>query len=99
MKDPKFDKEEKEILEAYERGEYVSVSDLEEEKKRLKKSARATLRKNKTVSIRLPERDVEKLKAKAAEKGMPYQTLIASVLHQYSSGASLVKDSERVDVT
>lgn len=86
MQDYILNKEEQEILEAYEKGEFKSVDNLEEEKKRYQEIARATLNKNRNINIRISERDLHKLKAKAAAKGLPYQTLVSSVLHQYSNG-------------
>lgn len=80
-----LDKEEKEILDAYNKGEFKSVPNIEEEKQKLVAAARATLNKNRNINIRISERDLHKLKAKAAAKGLPYQTLVSSVLHQYSN--------------
>ena len=80
-----LDEEEKEILEAYERGNFKSIPNLEEEKEKLVAAARATLNKNRNINIRISEKDLHKIKAKAAEKGLPYQTLVSSVLHQYSN--------------
>lgn len=81
-----LDEEEKEILEAYERGNFKSIPNLEEEKQKLVAAARATLNKNRNINIRISERDLHKLKAKATERGLPYQTLVSSVLHQYTNG-------------
>lgn len=98
MNKNKLNKEEQEILDAYERGELKPAPDAEEMKEKLRKGAQVTRAQKRTVSIRLPEKDLEKLKAKAMEKGIPYQTLIVSILHQYSDGASLVKDGNGEDV-
>jgi len=57
------------------------------EKRRIQAIAKATLDKTRNINIRLSERDVLKLKAKAIEEGMPYQTLVSSVLHKYTTGA------------
>lgn len=81
-----LDKEERELLDAYNKGEFKSVPNLKEEKQKLVAAARATLNKTKNINIRLTERDLYKLKAKAMERGLPYQTLVSSVLHQYSNG-------------
>lgn len=80
-----LDKEERELLDAYNKGEFKSVSNLEEEKQKLAAIARATLNKNRNINIRITEKDLLKLKARAAAKGLPYQTLVSSVLHQYSN--------------
>lgn len=86
MSEMKLDKEEKDLLESFERGEWVSVRDRKTEISRLGTAARATLRKNRRINIRLSDRDVIGLQAKAAEEGIPYQTLISSILHKYLTG-------------
>lgn len=75
-------KEEMDILEAFERGEFKSVPNLEERKKELQKIAKNTFNKTRNINIRLSERDLYKLKAKAIEEGIPYQTLASSILHK-----------------
>ena len=84
MKYYTLDKEEQEISDAFDKGEFKSVKNAAAEIKRLRAAARATLARSKNINIRLSERDLQKLKAKAAAKGLPYQTLVASVLHQYT---------------
>lgn len=86
MNTQNLDRVEKGILESFERGEWTSVSDRKAEISRLAAAARATLRKNRRINIRLSDRDVIGLQAKAAEEGIPYQTLISSVLHKYLTG-------------
>jgi predicted DNA binding CopG/RHH family protein len=79
------DKEQKELDEievALENGTLESVDNLEVEKKRLQQIARNTLNKTRNINIRLSERDLYRLKAKAVEEGMPYQTLASSILHK-----------------
>ncbi len=83
MKSYKLDPEEKQFLEDYEKGEFKSVKNLEKEKKRYQEYARNTLNKLKNINIRLSIRDLEKLKARSTETGLPYQTLAAAVLRQY----------------
>lgn len=80
-----LDNEEREILEAHEKGEYIPVDDFEEAKREAMAAARNTLNKTRNINIRLSERDLYKLKAKAAEEGIPYQTLAASILHKTTS--------------
>ena len=82
-------KYEEDILASFEKGEWRSVPDLKDEIKRYAASAAATLSKDKRINIRLSSRDLEDLQMRAAEEGMPYQTLIASVLHKYASGRLL----------
>ena len=85
MKDPKLDAEEKQLLEEFERGEWKRVDNYEEEVKKAREAARLTLNKIKNINIRLSLRDVNKIKAKAAEHGLPYQTLVATVLHNFAN--------------
>ncbi len=86
MKTFKLDPEEKEILEAYERGELKTVKNFKKESKMIRQAAMSTLRKDRRVNIRLANRDLDGIRAKAAEEGIPYQTLIASILHKFVSG-------------
>jgi predicted DNA binding CopG/RHH family protein len=88
--DVKLDKYERELSdavdEAINRGKLKSISNLEEEKALVKEAAANYFRKNARVNIRISERDLERLKQKAAYKGLPYQTFIASILHEYAAG-------------
>lgn len=86
MKKLKLDKEEKEILESFERGEWEPVKNLKEEIEKHRGYARRTLRKDKRVNIRLSTKDLEDIQTIAVEDGIPYQTLMASVLHKFASG-------------
>ncbi len=82
----KLDVEEKEILRAYEKGELKSVPNLVEEISKAQEYARNTmrlLRKTKRINIRISAMDLAGIQTIAAEEGMPYQTLISSVLHKY----------------
>jgi len=85
MKYYKLDKEEKQILKDYKAGKFVSVKNKKKEIAKYQKCARAMLNKNRNVNVRVSERDLLKIKARAFERGMPYQTLIASLLHQFSN--------------
>lgn len=82
----KLDKEEKELLKSYEKGEWKSIKDLEKKKSEYQGYAKYTAAKNKRINIRLTEKDLANLKAKSLEEGMSYQTLIASIIHKYISG-------------
>lgn len=86
--DYELDPEEIEILEAQERGEFHSLpkEEAEEEIKKAIAAANNTIAKRSPITIRLPNADVWKLKDQARRDGLPYQTLIASVLHQYVEG-------------
>lgn len=75
--------EEKKILKDVEAGKYVRDDNFEEEKKKLIEVARNTLNKTKNINIRLSEKTLSKLRAKAIEEGIPYQTLASSILHKF----------------
>lgn len=81
-----LDEEEKQELEAIENalesGEIKKVPDFEKRKKELQQIAKNTLNKTRNINIRLSERDLYRLKSKAAEEGIPYQTLASSILHK-----------------
>lgn len=82
---PKTDAYEAEVLSAFERGTLKSVATRAELAK-FKSAARATAIKDRRVNIRLTSGDLQDIQVKALEEGLPYQTLIASVLHKYVSG-------------
>ena len=86
---------EQEILASFERGEWKPVRNQKGEIARFRAAAEATLLKNKRVNIRISSRDLEGLQARAAEEGVPYQTLMASVLHKFVSGR-LVETQKRI---
>ena len=77
-----LDAEERALYESFENGEFVPVANQEEEKAKAMAAAKATLNKTRNINIRLSERDLYKLKAKAVEEGIPYQTLASSILHK-----------------
>lgn len=82
----KLNQNEKELLSSFERGEWESVKNLSGVKKHFQEVARETLRKDRRINIRLSQKDLEGVQAKAAREGMPYQTLIASVIHKFVVG-------------
>ena len=82
----KLNKEEKELLASYEKGEWKSIKNLKKKKSEYQQIAKNTTKKNRRINIRLTEKDLSNLKAKSLEEGMPYQTLISSILHKYISG-------------
>ena len=82
----KMDKEEKELVDSIEKGNWKRIANFEKEKYRYQEIARATIRKDKRVNIRISQKDLETLHVKALQEGLPYQTLISSVLHKYLSG-------------
>ena len=96
----KLDPHELEVLEAYESGKLRPIAN-KAELQRMRAAARATAIKDKRVNIRLSSIDLLDIQAKALEEGMPYQTLIASVLHKYVTGklAEKIKSSTGAHVT
>ena len=82
---PNADAYEREILSAFEKGNLKSVA-TKDELEKFRGAARATAVKDRRVNIRLSSIDLNDIQVKALEEGMPYQTLIASVLHKYVSG-------------
>ena len=86
MKKAKYlDKDEMELAQSLENEEWVS--DLtRKQKKRYEEYARYSLNKQKRINIRMSERDLKKLRAKAIEEGIPYQSLISMLIHKYNEG-------------
>lgn len=87
----KLDHEEKEILEAFESGSLQRVENQAEEIKRHQAIAEATFKKDARINIRLSSRDLRALQARALQEGMPYQTLVSSVLHKFIDGQLIDK--------
>lgn len=83
--------EDKEILDAYERDNFKSIPNVKKEIARYREYAKSTLRKNKRINIRISEIDIVHIQRKAVENGLPYQTLISSVLHKYADGKLIEK--------
>ena len=83
-----LDHEEQEILEAFEAGTLRSVATAAE-RSRLEASGRSTATKDQRINIRLTSEDLGALRARALQEGIPYQTLISSVLHKYVCGRLL----------
>jgi predicted DNA binding CopG/RHH family protein len=82
----KLAKDEKEILDSFEKGEWIPVTNLSRRKKELVAYARNTLRKDKRLNIRISERDLIELQRKAVKEGLPYQTYVSSILHKFING-------------
>ena len=78
--------EERDILDRFERGELRSAADAEREIEAAVAAARATFNKTRRVNLRVPERDFILAHSRAREEGIPYQTLLSSVIHKYLSG-------------
>ena len=80
-----LDKDERELAQSLEEEEWVS--DLsKKDKKLLEEYARYSLNKQKRINIRMSERDLKKIRAKAVEEGIPYQSLISMLIHKYTEG-------------
>jgi len=82
----KLTEEEKEILDSFEKGEWVPVKNLSKRKKELMLYARNTLKKDKRLNIRISERDLNELQRKAVAEGLPYQTYVSSIIHKFVNG-------------
>ena len=92
----KTDKEyEAGILHSFEKGEWKPIKNLRKEIERYREAATETLLKKRRVNIRISAMDLEGLQARAASEGLPYQTLMASVLHKFVSGR-LVEGPARI---
>jgi predicted DNA binding CopG/RHH family protein len=82
----KLEKEEQEILEAFESGNIKRSKNAAQTQKRHQEYAEAMLRKDARINIRLSSKDLRGLQKKALAEGIPYQTLVASILHKYVEG-------------
>ena len=86
MRDPKLTEQERQLLGSVESDEWQTVAEAGAELDRYRSGARATFRKDKRLNLRISERDLIKLHERALEEGLPYQTLVSSVLHKYLAG-------------
>jgi predicted DNA binding CopG/RHH family protein len=85
-----FNIEEQKLAESLENENWISDLDTDD-KKRYEDYARFSLKKSKRINIRMPERDLKKIQAKAVEEGLPYQSLISMLIHKYNEGKILMK--------
>jgi predicted DNA binding CopG/RHH family protein len=86
MNELKLQPDELELLASYENEEWQSAKNIKEQKEQYRVYARAAFRKDQRINIRISEKDLLDLQKRALREGIPYQTLIASVLHKYVSG-------------
>ena len=86
MKQEYMDNEEKGLIESLEQGDWKPVKDLEDWKTLLSETAVNTLAKDQRMNIRISKSDLDGIKIKAMEEGLPYQTLVASIIHKYVTG-------------
>jgi predicted DNA binding CopG/RHH family protein len=91
MVDHKLNDEESALIESLENDEWQSIKNLDKEIKEHNKIAKNTMKKDKRINIRLSSKDLEMIKTTAVELGLPYQTLVSSVLHQYVTGRLVQK--------
>jgi len=82
-----LDQEEKDLMESIEREEWRSVKNIKQEKNKAIAAARNTLKKDKRINLRLTQKDYRQIQIKAIEEGIPYQTLISSIVHKYLNGS------------
>ncbi len=87
----KPDEEEQALIETFERDEWKPVQNRDAEVERYREHARATFKKDMRVNIRMSRKDLDAIQVRALEEGIPYQTLMASVLHKYVSGRLVEK--------
>ncbi len=86
MKKYKLDKEEEKLLTSLERGEWRSVKNMKALIDKYAEYAKNTLKKDQRISIRMSKQDLIGVQAKAVDEGIPYQTLITSIVHKYVNG-------------
>lgn len=91
----KLDSEEQEILEAFEKGELKRAKNAAQELEQHKAVADATFKKDARINIRLSSRDLRSLQARALKEGIPYQTLISSILHKFVDGQLVDKSANK----
>ncbi|MEH6587336.1 MAG: CopG family antitoxin [Halioglobus sp.] len=82
----RLSKEEKELLESVESGDYESTL-TDARRKELEAAATNTFKKDKRINIRISNRDLIAVQSRASEEGIPYQTLVSSIIHKYVSGS------------
>ncbi|RJP94311.1 MAG: antitoxin [Desulfobacteraceae bacterium] len=82
-----IDEEEKDLMASIEQEEWNPVKNIQQEKEKAITAARNTLKKDKRINLRLSQKDYHQIQVKAIEEGIPYQTLISSVIHKYLNGS------------
>ena len=95
MKETKYlDSEEQELIESLEGDNWKSAGNIEDWKSLLSKTATNTLTKDQRMNIRITKNDLDGIKLKAMEEGLPYRTLAASIIHKYVTGKLYEKAAE-----
>ncbi len=82
-----IDQEEKDLMNSIENDEWQPVKNIDQEKEKAIAAARNTLKKDKRINLRLTQKDYHQIQIKAIEEGIPYQTLISSLVHKYLNGS------------
>jgi predicted DNA binding CopG/RHH family protein len=82
-----IDKEERDLMESIEHDEWRPLKNVKQEKEKAMAAARNTLKKDKRINLRLTQKDYHQIQIRAIEEGIPYQTLISSVIHKYLNGS------------
>ena len=82
-----LDQEEKDLMESIEHEDWRSVKNIKIEKEKAIAAARNTLKKDKRINLRFTQKDYRQIQIKAIEEGIPYQTLISSIVHKYLNGS------------
>jgi predicted DNA binding CopG/RHH family protein len=82
-----IDKEEKDLMESIEYNEWQPVKNFKQEKEKAMATAGNTLKKDKRINLRLTQKDYHQIQIMAIEEGIPYQTLISSIIHKYLNGS------------
>jgi len=82
-----IDQQEKDLMESIERDEWQPVKNFDLERDKAIEAARNTLKKDKRINLRLSQKDYHQIQIKAIEEGIPYQTLISSIVHKYLNGS------------
>ena len=86
----KLDREEREFLESFERGEWKSIPNFDIERKKFQRAAATTL-KIQRIRIQLPLKDLRAIQKRAAKEGVPYEMLITNIVHKYAAGQLVEK--------
>ena len=89
----KLSKEETVLLKSVESGEWETIPDIKNELKRYQSIAKNSLKKDERINIRLASKDLMGIQKKAMQEGLPYQTLISSILHKYVTD-QLISDTK-----
>lgn len=86
MKNTSVNNQEKDVLDSYEQDQWRPVKNRKREIKRLQQYAQNTLQKDKRINVRMSSKDLDRVRVIATQQGIPYQTLISSIIHKYVSG-------------